>query len=170
MLSKGEIQFSGNIDQTVIEYLKGFRISGSGATINLAKHEGRRPNRPVLFQKAQLIVNGDIGDVAKVGDSLEIKLWIDSGKDLKGNNVWVVVENDLTQRIFSVSTKYVNRQLLDSAGRKTIVSCYIPKLPLLPGDYYLSVFIGDDKHPGDAIDYAMRSSVQRFHCGLRRWQ
>jgi len=156
----GRIVHDGDVTSAIEKYTAGIYHTGDEPRVDLTGHQGRRPGRPTLIRAAHLRSENAITNRIRAGADIEVVIDAEADFSRRGMEAWVVIENEHTQRLLSLSTEFMCPGLLQSIeGRRARISCAIPSLPLLPGTYYVSLYLSGDLEPGDAIDGALAFEV-----------
>jgi lipopolysaccharide transport system ATP-binding protein len=160
LIRDGRIDFDGDITSAIEQYTIGIYHAGSEPTVDLRTHPGRRVGRPCWMQSARLSSNGVVTSRVAAGGELTIEVEAETDFSKRGTEMWVVIENEHTQRLTTLSTEIMCPGLLQRIrGRSARIACTIPSLPLLPGTYYVSLYLASGLGHGDAVDGALAFEV-----------
>ena len=157
-LDGGRVVHDGPIDETLAAYVESLPGSDFSGVVDTAEHESRRRGRPVWVRSVR--IGSDYAPGARVGCGLglRIALELDHGAPRRGADATLVIENDLAQRVLTVSTRDLCPEALEGGSGRWAI-CEIPDLPLLPGVYMLSVYIHKGESGGDALERVARFEV-----------
>jgi lipopolysaccharide transport system ATP-binding protein len=160
LVRDGRIVHDGEITSAIESYTTGIYHTGDEPQVDLTAHRGRRPGRPIWLRAARLSSDNVMTNQIPAGAGLNVEIDVEADFSRRGMEAWVVIENEHTQRLLSLSTGFMCPGLLQSIhGRRARLTCAIPSLPLLPGTYYVSLFLSSDVELGDAIDGALAFEV-----------
>ena len=157
-LDGGRIAHDGPIDETLSAYVESLPGADFSGAIETAEHASRRAGRPAWVRSVR--VGSDHAPGARVGCGRTLRVGLELSDDAprRGADATLVIENDLAQRVLTVSTRDLCPDALDE-GRGPWAVCEIPELPLLPGVYMLSVFVHKGESGGDALERVARFEV-----------
>jgi lipopolysaccharide transport system ATP-binding protein len=163
MLQGGKAVFSGTPTEVINAYLSTLSdTTSSGDTvIDLRSAAGRPSNYKQMLSLLELYTEEDtpIAGCLKLGSPLKINVAFELQASTPHLDVTVTFQNTLGQRILGVSSTY--QPVPPSADRagKYKLTCEIPSFTLLPGEYYVSVFLDIDGVNVDRAEEAARISV-----------
>jgi len=160
LIRDGRVVFDGGVTGAIEHYTAGLYHTGDDPGVDLTAHPGRRPGRPSWLRYVRLSSDKVATNRIPAGGELEIEIEAEADFGRRGMEFWVVIENEHTQRLLSLSTEFMCPDLVQTVrGRHARITCSIPSLPLLPGTYYLSLYLASAVDAGDAIDGAMSFEV-----------
>ncbi len=114
----------------------------------------RSGNGDVKFKKIQ-ILDEDLNlkpDVS-TGDNFTIKIDLDVQQRILNPKIAVYVKNNLGQTLFRLYN-IDSQQCLGCIENHISIYCHIKSIPLLPGNYYLNLWIADQFEVHDFIEHA----------------
>jgi lipopolysaccharide transport system ATP-binding protein len=154
VLSGGRVAYEGNAQDAVKCYLENAGTD-RGADINLEKHPGRRRwCRPYIRGVRLLNRDGVPTDRFQCGEAMTIELRCDPEKPIADPQVGIGVHDWMGMRIFTAGTYLSNSSLPPLQGPSTY-RCHLDELPLVPGRYVLSFYLGHyHEHLLDGQEYA----------------
>src|SRR5262249_32934798 len=143
VLEAGRVKYQGNIQAGVAKFeqeLAGLngdeledRVKRSGTG------EARITSAFLVEESGKKLTN------VRMGELTRICLCVRCEKSIRRPKVWVTVETTAGQRLFRLLTTDQDVHLPELSGESMIV-CEMPSMPLLPGNYILSVGISDGMH------------------------
>ena len=114
---------------------------------------------PIIQRIAFFDDSGHPLDCLCCGDNVVIRIHLSFPTPVREPQIGIAFDNMLGESIASVATYLSNTPLPDVAS-DAIVECRIDCIPLIPGDYYLSLSAGHSHHPlMDEISNYVRISV-----------
>jgi lipopolysaccharide transport system ATP-binding protein len=160
VLDAGQIRFIGDTQEGIVHYLTMFNTIEDGE-MNLSLHPNRRKGAVPILRKIRLL---DKNNVAKSqfmsGELVRIELTCDRPSALAQPHFGIGVDDWVGTRIFSLLTRNAGVQLAPSTGSFKVI-CQINELPLVPGQYTLSLSVGTVHETLlDALDNAVAIRVE----------
>lgn len=144
VLDRGRVVFSGAARDAVRYYLRNIvaaNPNSSSHSIDLSSSPGRPAKCRPLLKRLELFGhdgNFFMGDLP-VGQGLKARVYFELDQPCVNFDAWLGFETPLGQRICTAHTAYEpDRPHQQRAGDQVFV-CEIGALPLVPGDYKLSV-------------------------------
>ncbi len=145
LLVDGHIGMEGVVDKTVTHFLSLLRMQRSQirGEVSLTDHPGRLKKTEQLVRITYCKISDHFGKPEtffKSGEEIQIVVGYES-KATKGNLplAFFVIFNDMMgRRIFCCSNEFVQRSF-NTLHPKGEVKCVIPKLPLAPGNYTITI-------------------------------
>jgi lipopolysaccharide transport system ATP-binding protein len=159
VLKNGSVVFQSDANAAVDHYLADSRNSIDDAYIDLENHVNRRDGRPVLFESMTIHSGNKRTNLIKIGDSIDFRVKLKEGVVLEKKFLRFTIENSGGQRIATVSNKYSDLNEFTSEFNSCDVKCTINSVALLPGEYFVSLFLTNEKDPGDAVDNAFSFTI-----------
>jgi lipopolysaccharide transport system ATP-binding protein len=166
MLEAGRIGFIGTPNETIDYYLtrlsKDFQMRSH--IVDLRSAAGRHSKFPVTATRLEMYSRGEpFNGSIKVGSPLSIHVSFGLRHSTPNFNVTVMFENSFGERLLDISSYYHNIEFTPDeqlSGEHTL-SCEIPSLSLLPGQYSLTVFVDVDGRMVDRVENAAHIKVEK---------
>jgi len=160
VINRGEKVFDGATIEAINYYSS--LHQKQALTANLLAPEIQRTGKGnALFKKVEILSAGHLPEhPIFTGDDIIIKLDIDVKREVKNPRIAIYVKNTLGLTLFRLYNVDL-QQRLDHLLQSTFLSCHVNKLPLLPGNYYLNLWLADQSQTQDQIDHACNLIVQR---------
>jgi lipopolysaccharide transport system ATP-binding protein len=164
-LEAGRILLEGSPDSVVHRYLGSTRSNALARSLADQKQrhgEGAARMTAVSLYERENPASGVIGSGADV--NVEIAYRAETGKRIDSLVAAITIENELRQRIAFCQNTLVGRDFSAVAGEGAMV-CSIRRLPLVPGQYSLSLALWVNGVPADGIYQALDFQVSpgRFY-------
>ncbi|MFY0592621.1 polysaccharide ABC transporter ATP-binding protein [Roseivirga sp.] len=159
VLKNGQVAYQSDSNSAVDFYLSDSRNSLDDANVYLEDHMNRRAGRPVFFHSISTHSQGQLTNQIKIGNSIEFRIKLLGGVVLEKKFLKITIENTGGQRIATISNKYSDLYEFTSDFNNYDIKCEVSTMALLPGEYFVSVFLNDEKDPGDAIDNAFSFTI-----------
>lgn len=162
VLENGQVIEDASAAQAVSTYLKKYSVVSEfkDGVIDLRNHNGRWEQLPqevkITYCKVENEICKDAGQF-QIGKPNTLRFGYEVNKDIKGKNVIVgfKIFNDKGELITYITSDVAPTQLESLSGTGE-VSCRIPKLPLLPGNYSIDVFTRVQRLKSDIIEGAFQ--------------
>lgn len=151
-IDQGRIRYAGDIIAGIAMYEQELAPQ---RTVDLGERTDRSGTRSALFTRFE-VLNGDLEPVSSVRTGDEIYLTFDyrfmhvGNRKAKDVFVCVVVENDKRQRLFGLPSEVLAVDLTALSAEGKFV-CYVKRLPLVPGIYYLTASLLIDRQLVDKV-------------------
>jgi len=94
------------------------------------------------------------------GDNFIIKLDLQVQQPITNPRIAITVKNKLGQTLFQLYSKE-SKQCLGCIDKNTSIYCHVKNIPLLPGNYYLNLWIADQFQTHDFIEHACDLAIQK---------
>ena len=177
VLSEGHLSYSGTSKEAVDHYLQA--LSGRGRIdrshiIDLSSARGRSGKYRPLLKRLELYSDGDQPFSGNVmcGGSLQAHISFDLEEPTSKFDACLVIDNLAGQRIFVAHTLFEPQRPKGIwEGEQTLV-CEIPSLPLLPGDYKITVTHALNKVEVDRVEDAVHLTITDsdfYGSGVKPW-
>lgn len=158
LIERGQATMRGGPEQVVQQYMQ--RIATSvGGEVDLREHQSRYKGSTPMIQSLRIRDgDGEITDQVPCGSPLTIEMEIDPPADTGGLQFFAQFDDQLGQRLFSVSSEFdPNMPLVNGMAR---VECIIDDLALAPGRYILSLGAwGGGRYPYDSLVHCFAFDV-----------
>ncbi|MBA2725454.1 MAG: ABC transporter ATP-binding protein, partial [Actinobacteria bacterium] len=154
LIEKGEVALDGSVEAAISHYLRSTETS-SGNLSSVDRREGIGPLRFDLIR----LTDGDgrEGEAFPSGGPLRINLSYTSNDRGTRALIFQVFVHSLTgERVLGCSNRWAASHGRNKPGN---VSCFIPRLPLVPGEYVVDIVCKRDREILDHIWSATRLTV-----------
>jgi lipopolysaccharide transport system ATP-binding protein len=155
VLTNGRVSTIDEINSAIGAYLQDNKdSSNSNSLIN-------HPNRPKSYK--QLLSTFDIeieNGVAYYGKSLKFRIGYNFIEKISVPQFCAVFYSNLGVKVFSLISDYQPNNISASLHGKGEVRCTIHSLPLLPGNYYISLMLWQPGQKLDSIEDVARFRVE----------
>ncbi len=140
-LDSGRLKMIGTPRDVLSEYAK--MITSSRALLaDLRRHSGRSRELTRLMTHVSVVGNDAEGSVIRTGDSIAVIVAFKSPTPIRPC-CSVTIKTDGGTRIFHISDYFSNELSTVAATDSGTVTCYVSELPLLPGRYFVDLWLGD---------------------------
>ena len=152
-LSEGQVRMDGEPRKLLHEYHT-LNSDPKNAVIPLDHHVGRSKGvLPVMREVALLTDSNTIGNTVRMRGRLGIRVKFRVDHPLKPI-LGVVVKTVTGTAVFGVNNRFIAAPHLPDSARSGAVTCWIEKLPLMPGTYLIDLYFGDAYRDVDVIHQA----------------
>ncbi len=162
LLEKGQVKRIGPTREVVAEYLK---ASDAEATVPLAERRDRSGEGRFRFAELTLLgPDGHPRAYAVTGEDMTLKVKIavpDDGPLSSPLEIGIAVREPQGMRITELGSHFVGASPTTGAAAKE-VTCFVPRLPLLPAQYRLDLWCGV---MGETEDYLLDAVVLEVEPG-----
>ncbi len=150
LLEHGNVKLDTDPDHAISKYYES--LSSSSNVTDLAEISRTPDLLPVIQQVKFINSNGDSVSSVQVGDTLTVHIHYSHSDILKDSYFGIIFETLVGVKVFWVQTKLQKGNMPDLATTG-IIECKIPRLPLVPGVYFLTVGCGVQ---GQQLDLLIR--------------
>lgn len=135
VLSEGSVTFDGNVTKGVDHYMS---LSAAAETIKLEDRLDRRGDGGLRFTDVCISGPSGVRNLVLMGEAAEIKLAFNAKNIVSVCDVSIHILNQMDQTILRYSTMETSASF-QNLGGKGILTCKIPPIQILPGNYSLLV-------------------------------
>ena len=152
LLESGKVKMDTDPDTGIRAYFESTSTHAQSVDFsNVPRLSGHTPViQQILFHNQ----DGQVTSTIAAGDSLTIRIYYDHDNDLKDAHFGLTFETLMGVKVFSVHSRIQSGALPDLAS-SGVVECRIPRIPLIPGTYYVSAGCNAQKRK---LDYLERCS------------
>lgn len=145
LLSNGRVAAQGDTDAVIAEYLKSAE-TGRTPRVNLREHTGRRKGSRVVLLEAET-VSPDGAPLSSITPqtSLGIRVLFDAGEKPVAPVLGVAIKTFMGTPLFAVDNETVPGLPLEKDVRKGVITCFLDRLPLMPGTYQVDLYFRDSR-------------------------
>jgi lipopolysaccharide transport system ATP-binding protein len=156
LLESGKVKLDTDPNHAITEYLKSI---SSFANFNNLSEVPRKSGYAPVIQKVEFInQNGDSISSIQTGETLRAHIHYKHSDTLKNSYFGLLFETLLGVKVFWVQTKLQKGPLPDLAT-SGIIECKIPRIPLVPGTYFVTVGCGSQSQQLDHIERGTQLQV-----------
>jgi len=159
LLENGMIKGYDKVNKVVDEYLKNIIVISSTPLHSRFDRSGKGTARFVSIR----LKNDDDMPISNLrsGDNLKICLTVDTKEPIVNSNFILSFYNIIGQKVFHCSTNTVGFTgiKLNKIINSTTVVCYVPELPLPPGNYHINIALYSNNELIDHVESAISISV-----------
>ena len=143
----------------ISDYLRACSDQSSGR-VDLKVHRGRSNGSMPVMTSLSLWSEGkrDVESV-RMGADLEVEVEFDLKETTLSPVLGVVVKSSHGHALFGVNNKFIPGYHFDRMSSSGTIICRIEGLPLMPGPYYLDLYLGDEHRDIDIIPEAVSFDV-----------
>ena len=143
-------------EQGIMSYLQEMHDSGSAK--DLGSRERSADLCPVIRKIEFLDQNDNLVNSVPSGGQLGIRIYFENNEPLQDPYFGIFFESQMGVRIFWLQTRLQKGILPDLPPSGSII-CRVPKLPVIPGQYYLTVGCGTRHKQLDLVNRACSLTV-----------
>lgn len=163
VLQEGRVALNGGIKEAVDYYLHS--VSGNGRSKSYAADLTAAPGRPAKCQpllKRLELLDGNGAPLLTdlpMGGGLKVKVYFELDRPTTVLHVGLGFENLLGQRVFTAHSVFEPNPNWGKCEGEQCMSCDIPSLTLMPGEYRLKVSVNLENQETDYVEDAVRLTV-----------
>jgi lipopolysaccharide transport system ATP-binding protein len=159
LLTAGTLAEDGPPRTVIRAYLQG-GVAPHTAVTPLSDHQGRRPGSETVLREVTLLCDGTESNTVPMGGELTVVARFARAEDIPNMRFGIAIEDLTGQRLMNFSPSNQAPDLLPVRTRGGEIRCRIPRLPLLPGLYAITLILGRGGADLDRIDRAVEFSVE----------
>jgi len=166
VLHQGAAVFCGTAKEAIRFYLQKISMAGASTSshiVDLSNTPGRAAKyRPHLKRVALYTENNEpfIGEL-RVGGPLKIVITVNLEEPCTSFDASIGFDTLSGQRICTAHSAYEPNRVHEQRHGEQIFTCFIPNLPLLPGEYQIGLGLDMAGHEVDWVDEAVHLTVLR---------
>jgi len=159
VINAGEKVFDGKTTKAIEHYYNLHKQQTQPENL-LSPDVVRSGSGDVKFKKVE-ILDERIKPKSEIatGDDFTIKLDLDVWQPIKNPRIAITVKNRLGLTLFQCYSKDTQHNFSDF-DNNTSIFCHIKNIPLLPGSYYLNLWVADQFQTHDFIEHAYDLVIQ----------
>lgn len=160
-LNNGTIEGSGSVEEQVKNYLQSFRQSDSNS---FGLRTDRKGTGHIRFTEASFRNASGYGATSLMtGEDCIITLTFERGSPdpVRKISLSLGINDDYGNRITHLNNDVTNDLIGEIPSRVNSIDVFIPKLPLMPGQYYVSINAIVNGLPSDSIQNAFNFTVDQ---------
>jgi lipopolysaccharide transport system ATP-binding protein len=163
VLQEGRVVLNGSIKEAVDHYLHS--LSGNGQSrsyvADLSAAAGRPPKYPPLLKRLELMDENDapLGTTLPMGAGLKAKVYFELDQPATMLHVGLGFDSLVGQRVFTAHSVFEPRPNWGTCEGQRCMSCHIPSLTLMPGEYRLKVSLNINNQETDYVEDAARLTI-----------
>ena len=156
LLDNGQVAFSGGVNETVNRYLEG-QLKGTMVD--------RRGSGDVRFENYKVEKEN-----IQLGEDLTVSFDIVVNKQIYQPLVCCVDVVNMQYEPIAISNNYDDEKELGilELGKRVHITCKMKNVNILPGKYYLSLYVGTQHQTFDHVKYCMNFNVEQGNQFIHR--
>ena len=139
LLESGTVKLDTDPNNAITEYLES--ISNFSKATDFSKVPRLRGHSPIIQKIKFFDQKGNSISSVQMGDSLTVHIYYTHSDKLKNPHFGLIFETLMGVKVFWVQSR-MQRGTLPDLTSSGIIECQIPRLPLVPGTYFISVGCG----------------------------
>jgi lipopolysaccharide transport system ATP-binding protein len=154
LLKGGRAIRSGKTNEVVSAYFQDTRALAT-SRVELARQTRAGWAKP-LIQWVELMSNGSPTSHLPLGQALEVRVGYDTGgtESLRSPVLGVIIHHAIRGVVGGVNTRMTGYVAPPGEYQSGVLSCYLPELNLLQGEYNLELWLGDGSKDLDQVESA----------------
>lgn len=160
VLRIGSVHCIDDTSLAIADHLGTVRSDTASSHVDLRIANGRRSGAIPMMREVEITSRGVCVDSFATGDPIEFALRFDSERALTQPALGIAFKTQVGENIGCINNKFMSAPRVQSPVRRGTVSCSIPRLMLLPGEYVTDFYFGDKNGDYDVIESAARVAVR----------
>src|SRR2546425_835397 len=159
LISQGRLEAEGKPTAITSRYLEA-EAAPHSASRPLSLHSGRRTGSAVMMTQVTLFSNGGLpSSCVRMGEHLFVQVEFRTGFKPFSPVLGVVVKNHYGLPIFGVNNRFIPGYGFSRSVDRGAITCHLERLPLMPGTYFLDLYLGDRQQDLDVVYEAISFDV-----------
>ena len=151
LLDHGKLNLAGETSEVLQNYLTSQSDLKSDRKC-LVSHPGRSPGSVPIMTQVTLFSSPEVpSSSVRMGSSLAVQVAFRSTTKLKPPVLGVVIRDKHGAPILGVNNRFISGYEFSEAVPQGTITCYFETLPLMPGNYGLDLYFGDEHVDLDTI-------------------
>jgi lipopolysaccharide transport system ATP-binding protein len=139
LLDKGSLKVVGDTRSVIDLYGKSHDLRSEGAQVELS-----RPSKASLWMtRACLLYEGVPTSAIPLGAHVSLQIDYSADPPTRSPRFGFVITTSDGSKVLGANNRYQPSELLDSPLEQGTITCNLGQLPLTPGSYRVSLFLGD---------------------------
>ena len=166
-VNNGRLEEDGDADEVIPRYLasglESLAADANPAEVDLSTYSRRAHSQEQALQRAWVTdQNGNKSNSIMMGERLTVSFQFSCSRPIKNPIVGFGLEDEYHRRIFTLDNYFAaNEKNVLSSAHEGVVSFTIPKVPLLPGKYFITLSLVEDQHEWvDRVERALVVYIQ----------
>ena len=159
LISQGRLRAEGEPTAIMARYLES-ELASHCASRDLSSHSGRRRGCAALMAQVTLYSNGGLpSSCVRMGEDLSVQVGFQAGSEPFSPVLGLVVKNLYGMPIFAVNNRFIPGFEFSKSVKRGTITCHLERPPLLPGTYFLDLYLGDRNQDLDIVHEAISFDV-----------
>lgn len=155
VLEKGGVSFSGAVEDGIGHYLHQVLEGGEGRKLTTLLDESYE-----WIKSVELLSNGLLANQFKYQGNLQIKVQFNGKQALWSPILGIVIKDHKGHAIIGVNNEHYDKVIHQGRIREGNIKFEIPKLNLMPGNYFIDLFLGDKYGDKEIVRDLIRFEVK----------
>ena len=156
VLESGMVKLDADPDTAITEYLNS--ITAHSQASDFSQVPRQRGHLPIIQKITFLDQKGNSVSSVQTGDPLTVHIHYTHSDELKNSHFGLIFETIMGIKVFWVHSR-IQKGPLPDLSSSGIIECHIPRLPLVPGTYFISAGCGVLKNQLDFIERGSQLQV-----------
>jgi lipopolysaccharide transport system ATP-binding protein len=143
LLADGQLVLDGPVNEVVSRYAArtGVKPGRADTVFN------RPPNVNLWMRQASLLSDGQTGEGIDSGSRIQVRVEFEADAALLEPRLGIVISSAIGDPLLATNNRFQQSEKLpDRPIHRGTISCDLGVLPLMPGDYTASLWLGDGGH------------------------
>jgi lipopolysaccharide transport system ATP-binding protein len=154
-LKAGKVSAIGNVEEVMNDYLNNHSNKQDEHTINCQKPV----NALLWIESAKIVCDGKPGNQFMMGESLSLEIVFKSETPIREPKIGFVINSVHGEPLLNVNNRYQVSECFNIPVIQGKITCQAGVLPLVEGNYSISLFLGDVKRDYHCIEHAFHFEI-----------
>ena len=150
LIQGGRIEADGTPQAVIEHYLAGIAVAPA-AQHSLTQHPGRRGGSRSYMRELPLMSNGEVASTVRIGESLAVRVTFDTEGNRFSPVLGVMVKSAQGVPLFGINNRIVPGYEFSEVTSRAAITCHFEHVPLMPGTYFVDLYLGDRYQDHDVV-------------------
>jgi lipopolysaccharide transport system ATP-binding protein len=138
LLNKGSLVMQGSAEECVLTYL-GLNHANQ---LKHTAHFSKPQNAPLYMTSARLFCKGSVSEYLSLGEDLSFEVSFKSESPIQIVKLGYLISSATGDRLLNANNRYQKSPQFDVAVTEGVIRCNLGQVPLMPGQYTVSFWLG----------------------------
>jgi lipopolysaccharide transport system ATP-binding protein len=156
LLDAGQLVFHGAVEETITHYMRRLGQGDLAApTVGFPPNLARSPR----MLTATLLCDGVPATALPMGGTLGVEVDFAAEQPLSTPRLGVVIHNAAGESVLCTNNRFLPSPAFTPAVTEGRIRCDLGSVPLMPGTYFLSLYLGDQLEDSHVVEGALALEV-----------
>jgi lipopolysaccharide transport system ATP-binding protein len=159
LLDQGKLGSTGDTKEVLQRYLT-FPLDDTCGRKSLLSHPGRSKESLTIMTQVTLFSNLEVPSYSvRMGSPFAIEVAFQSASNPVRPVLGVVILDKYGSPLFGVNNRFISGYKFTKPVSKGTITCHFDRIPLMPGNYIVDLYFGDDRVDLDVVHGAISFDV-----------
>jgi lipopolysaccharide transport system ATP-binding protein len=159
LFSEGKLVAYQSAQKSIETYVKSINILDLKSCFDLSSHPGRANHLKQYLKNVSIKIDSYPTSEIPMGLPFTIEVIIESEETILNPRIGISIEDMTGLRLLALSPSLQDPDAMPPALKKGIIKCFVQSLPLLEGNYSVSLILGDTHTDLDIVNNAINFRI-----------